>query len=94
MHTFIELDDADFAPRVRKLIGSGQSLSINVRGEPERQLRAHIVDLRIQDPARLGLLPKLQPLLAALMFAFAKERSVSIQQKEGLIEVRIGVAVA
>jgi hypothetical protein len=90
----LNYSENEFPVRARKLIGNRQTFSFEVAGEAFRQLLPFVTDGRIADPAKLGLRPKLQALLAILMLADAQEQAVSLEVEEGLIRVTIGVGKA
>jgi len=86
--------DDDFAVRARKLVSSGQALSFDIADEAYRQLLPLLVEGRIADPAKLGLRPKLQPLLGILMLAQGLERIVILEQRNDSVVVQIGTGSA
>jgi hypothetical protein len=83
-----------FPVRARKLITNRQTFCIEVTGEAFRQLSPFVVGGRIADPAKLGLKPKLQPLLLVLMLADAQGQAVSLGEEEERMLVWVGAMQA
>jgi len=90
----LKYGDDDFPVRARKLIGNRQTFGFEVAGEAFRQLSPHVVEGRIADPAKLGLKPKLQALLAILMLADAQGQAVALEVEQERIRVLVGVGRA
>lgn len=86
--------DDDFPVRARKLIAGHQPFAFEVSGEAFRQLMPYVVEGSIADPARLGLKPKLQPLLLTLMLADSEGQTVVFDMKEECVCIWVGAARA
>lgn len=86
--------DDDFPVRARKLIGGRRTFSFEITGEAFRQLLPFVMNGRIADPAKLGLKPKLQPLLVILMLADSQDQAVSLEVDQERIIVLVGVGAA
>lgn len=90
----MEYDDHDFAPRAARLVRAGQSIFAAIRGPAFSLLRPEIRDGKFLDLPKLGLLPKLQPLLGVVTFALGRGLAVLCEEHDDMIGVWIGVAVA
>ena len=86
--------DDDFPVRARKLIGARLGFWFEVTGEPFRQLAPQIRGTRLVDPAKLGLRPKLQVLLAVVMLAEGKGMATSFEVRDDRVVVVVGVGLA
>jgi hypothetical protein len=86
--------DDGFPNRARLLISNKQTFSFELTGEACRQLLPHVENGRIADPAKLGLKPKLQALLAILMFAEGQEQAVSLEVETERVRFYVGVGKA
>jgi hypothetical protein len=86
--------DDDFPVRARKLIGARRGFTFEVTGESFRQLAPHIRGNRLVDPAKLGLRPKLQVLLAVVMLAEGKGLATSFEVGDDSVLVVVGVGLA
>ena len=92
-HIFRYGDDG-FPERARRLIGNGQAFCFDVTGEACRELLAHLEHRRLADPAKLALKPRLQALLAIVMFAEGQEQAVSFEADGERVRVYVGVGKA
>ena len=86
--------DDGFPERARRLIVNKQTFSFDVTGEACRELLPHLENGRVADPAKLGLKPKLQALVAILMFAEGQEQAVSFEVDAERVRFYVGVGKA
>jgi hypothetical protein len=90
----LEYDDDDFAPKAARLIRARQAIFVAVRGPACSMLRPQIRDGKFVDLPKLGLVPKLQPLLGVVTFALGRDLRVLCEEHEDMIGVWIGAVGA
>lgn len=90
----LNYDDDDFAVRARKLIVNGHTFSFEIAGTALQQLMPLVAGGRIGDLPKLGLWPKLQPLMGVLLLADAQGRAVSLEVEPEHVRVVVGVGKA
>jgi hypothetical protein len=90
----LKYGEDEFPSRARKLVGNRQPFSAEVTGEAFRQLLPFIVKRRLADPAKLGLRPRLQALLAIVMLAEAEGQGVSFEIEPERIWVVVGSGIS
>jgi hypothetical protein len=90
----VDYEDDDFAGRGAKLVRAGQAMFVPIRGTSYALLRAQVKDGKFLDLPKLGLIPKLHPLLGVVTFAIGRGLSVLCEEHEDMIGVWIGIARA
>lgn len=90
----IDFELETFAQTARRLIHAGVPFVFHISGRARDQLLPLVSGARIAEPSRLGLFPKLQPLLAILMLADAAGRAVSLEQTDKHVRFSVGSGTA
>lgn len=80
-----------FPVKARRLVSAGESLCFEVDGPAYEALSPHL-DTGLSDPAKLGLIPRLQPLLGIAMLARGLGRELSFERNANSVTVWIGPA--
>lgn len=90
--TILDYSEREFGPRARKLLLHRLPFRIEVRGYARDLLAAHLFNGQLVDAPKLGLIPELRTLLAAVMMAKGAQQLVSYEVEPEAIVVSVGIA--
>ena len=88
----LNFDHEDFGADARELLTAGVPFTFTLSGRAHGALGSHLEGRAIPDPARMGVNPLLQTLLALLMLAKVLDRTVSIEPGATVTHFNVGFA--